>query len=149
MSVKKVIIEAGERYANLTPAELRREAHVFGKMYESCYIAAAKDLVKAANFLTSNDATLVKVVKAAYTMVLPFSATVMENAQELRQEFADEYDNKHNVEPVMADETPEEPANNPNPRQVNPKQAVTAADLAAGTVRRGVILSRSRYEQNL
>ena len=68
----------------------------------------------------------------------------MENAKELRQEFADEYDNKNNAEPVMADESSED-----NQQQVTPKQAVTAADLANGTVRRGIILSRTRHEQNL
>lgn len=141
MSVKDLIIEAGERYASLTPVELNREAHVFGRMYETCYYAAAKDVIKASNFLKSNQAPALKIAKALYTMVAPFSATVAENAKELRKTFEEEYDNKNNVEPVMADdETTEEPA------QVTPKQAVTTADLAAGTVRRGVILSRTQHE---
>ena len=153
MSIKNLIVSAGERYASLTPAELCREAHIFGKMYESCYIAAAKDLVKAANFLNSNDAPFVKVVKAAYTMILPFSATIAENAKELRQEFADEYDSKEKstnevinalreriqelekqkedeIEAVMEDE-------GETPTEVTSTEAVSMADIAAGTVKRG------------
>lgn len=126
MSLKNLIIQAGERYASLNSKELHREAHVLGKMYECCYIAAAKDLVKAANFLTSNDAPLVKVVKAAYTMVLPFSATVIENALEMRQEFEAEYDKGG-----MVDEP--EPV---EPNIVSASEAVVSmAEIAADAVR--------------
>ena len=148
MSLKSIILEAGERYASLTNHELHREAHIFGKLYESCYIAAAKDLVKAANFIRSNDAPALKVAKALYTMVLPFSATVAENAQELRQEFANEFDNRENLvnnlretisqlktelnkqtEAVMEDE--DETSN-----EVPASEAVSMAEIAAGTVKR-------------
>lgn len=151
MSLKSIILEAGEHYANMTTEELHRDAHIFGKLYESCYIAAAKDLCKAANFIKSNDAPFVKVVKAAYTTIMPFSATIAENIKELYQEFADEYDNKQaytnevigelreriqelekqsETEVVMEDEAE-------TPNEVSPSEAVSMADIAAGTVRRG------------
>jgi len=122
MSIKDIIIQAGERYASMSETELHREAHVLGKMYECCYIAAAKDLVKAANFLTSNDTPVVKLIKAAYTMVLPFSATVMENALEMRQEFEAEYDKEKGR---MVDE---------EPNVVSASEAVSMAEIAADAV---------------
>ena len=151
MSLRNLITEVGNYYSNMTPNELQREAHIFGRLYESCYIAAAKDLKKAANFLESNDAPFVKVVKAAYTMVMPFSATIAENAQELKDEFANEYDNKQaytnevigelreriqELEKQKEDETEavmeDEAAN-----EVPASEAVSVADIAAGTVKRG------------
>jgi len=157
MSLKDLIIQAGERYASLTSDELHKEAHIFGKMYESCYIAAAKDLCKAANFIKSNDAPALKVAKAIYTMVLPFSATIAENIKELHQEFADEYDNKQAYTNEVIGELRERiqelekqsEAEEETPKEVTPKQAITTADLAAGTVRRGIILSRAKKSLSL
>ena len=151
MSIKNLIIHAGERYASMSSEELHREAHIFGKLYESSYFAAAKDLVKAAHFLKSNEAPVIKIAKALYTMAMPFSATIMENAQELKQEFADEYDNKKSqtnevvdalreriqeLEKQKEDETEavmEDEATN----EVTPSEAVSMSSIAAGTVRRG------------
>ncbi|MDG1141855.1 MAG: hypothetical protein P8N24_01390 [Hellea sp.] len=149
MSLKDLIIQAGERYASLTSDELHKEAHIFGKFYEASYFAAAKDIVKMSSFLKSTEAPALKVAKALYTMVMPFSSIIIENAQELRQEFEDEYESSRGAvkedEVVVEDEAPEQPT----PKQVTPEQAITTADLAAGTVRRGIILSRAKKSLSL
>lgn len=150
-SVAQAIVNEGRKYRNMSPRQKERAAHVAGKLYGAFFQAAIRDIEKLGALLEAqNTKPIFRIGKLVYTAALPFSSTIMFNIDELITEFKDEFDNKHpelQPEPVMADN--EAPTTEATPQQVNPKQAVTAADLAAGTVRRGVILSRSRYEQNL
>lgn len=141
MSLKTIIIEAGERYADKTTDELSKEAYIYGKMYEACYFAAGKDLIKAAKYLKADDAPLIKIAKAAYAMVFPFSATVVENGEELREEFAAEYDSRSLVKDLFktVEDDPEDVVENEkeSATEITPTEAVTLADIASGTVQRG------------
>ena len=142
----QAIVNEGRKYRDMSPRQKERAAHVAGKLYGAFFQAAIRDIEKLGALLEAQETKpIFRIGKLVYTAALPFSSTLMFNLDELIDEFGNDFDNKHpKPEPVMADS--KEPAT--NPQQVTPEQAVTTADLASGTVRRGVILSR-RYEQNL
>ena len=127
MSIVRTIIQASDEIRKMSPREQRKTAHVAGKLYESFFFAALKDIEKAGKWLDSNEAPVLKIGKLIYTTVLPFSATLMENTEELIEEAKNEFDAQE-PEPVMEDETPNE---------VPASEAVSMAEIAAGTVMRG------------
>ena len=127
MSVIQTIIEASKEISKMTPREQRKNAHVAGKLYESFFFAALKDIEKAGKWLDSNEAPALKIGKLIYTTVLPFSATLMENTEELIEEAKNEFDAQE-PEPVMEDE---------GETEVSASKAVSMSNIAAGTVRRG------------
>ena len=126
MSIIQTIIEASKEISKMSPREQRKNAHVAGKLYESFFFAALKDIEKAGKWLESNEAPALKIGKLIYTTVLPFSATLMENVEELIHEAKNEFDNQE-PEPVLEDEA----------NEVSGSKAVSMANIAAGTVRRG------------
>ena len=143
-SAAQAIVNEGRKYRKMSPRQKERTAHVAGKLYGAFFQAAIRDIEMLGALLEAqNTKPIFRITKLVYTAALPFSSTLMFNIDELITEFKDEFDTTH-PEPVMADDETEV-----TPKQTTPKQAVSTADLAAGTVRRGVILSQARHEQSL
>tara|TARA_B100001059_G_C17694283_1_gene506657 strand:- start:355 stop:798 length:444 start_codon:yes stop_codon:yes gene_type:complete len=116
---RKTLINFSSYYSTLTAEQKEKQADISGQVYKAFFKATAEDLTRLGSILAKQEDG--NIGQVLYQLLLPNHAKAMAGIDKFVEELE--------AEPVMTDEE--------EPNEVPASEAVSVADIAAGTVKRG------------